>query len=54
MMNVDSAGWLMMMSEGRNKILEKVYSVNLVESRMVCVTGLCPEECSIIYLTESS
>jgi hypothetical protein len=52
MMNVDSAGWLMMMSEGRDKILEKVY-VKLVESRMVSVAGLCPEECSRRYLTES-
>jgi len=52
MMNVDSAGWLMM-SEGGEKILEEVYNVKLVESRMVCVAGLCPEECSRIYLTES-
>jgi hypothetical protein len=48
-----SAGWLMMMSEGRDKILEEVYNVKLVESRMVCVAGLCLEECSRIYLTES-
>jgi hypothetical protein len=54
MMNVDSAGWLLMMSEGRDKILEKVYNVKLVECRMVYVAGLCPEECSRIYLTESS
>lgn len=53
MMDVDSAGWLMMMTEERDKILEKVYDVKLVESRMVCVAGLCPEECSRIYLTES-
>ena len=32
MMNVDSAGWLMMMSEGRDKILEKEYNVKLVQS----------------------
>jgi hypothetical protein len=54
MMNVDSAGWLVMMSEGRDKILEKVYNVKLVESRMVSVVGLCPEDCSRIYHTENS
>jgi hypothetical protein len=32
MMYVDFAGWLMMMSEGRDKILEKVCNVILVES----------------------
>jgi hypothetical protein len=45
---VDNDAW------GKNKILEKVYNVKLVESSMVCVAGLCPEECSKIYLTESS
>jgi hypothetical protein len=53
MMNVDSAEWLMLMSEGRHKILEKVYNVKLVESRMVCDVGLCAAECFRIYLTES-
>lgn len=39
MLNVDSPGWLMMMPEGWDKILEKVYNVKLVESRIVCVVA---------------
>lgn len=53
-MNVDSAGWLVMMAEGRDKILDNVCNVKLVESWIVCVVGLCPEDCSRMYHTERS
>jgi len=39
---------------GKREDFREVCNVKLVESRMVCVAGLCPKEYSRIYLTESS